>query len=106
MIVEQKSEKYGKYYGELVEFDYISHMTYSDWSERETSLFCENLEECGVTEILFDVENGENENEYSTTLYIETTDKTDYKKLMMLILSKYPDEFSEETNNHFRFWVD
>jgi len=105
-MIENKSEKYGKYYGELVDFDYTANMIYSDWSERETSMFCEQLEEYGVTEIIFDVEDGENENKYSSTLYIETTDETDYKKLMMLILSKHPDEFSEETNNHFRFWVD
>ena len=97
-----KSEKYGIYYGELVEFDYTTGMIFSDWGERYTSMFCEQLDECGVTEILFDIEK----DVPTRSLYFETTEKTNYKKLMLEVFSKHPSEFSEETNNHFRMWVE
>lgn len=100
--MNKKNEKYGVYYGELVEFDYTTHMIFSDWTERETSIFCEKLEECGVTEIMFDIIK----NNCSDTMFFETNNETDYKKLMLEIHSKYPDEFTEETLNHFRIWMD
>jgi len=103
MIVVHKSEKYGDYYGELVEFDYTTSMNILDWSSRDTAIFCTLLVNFGVSEILFDMES---KKDYTCTVYIETTEKTDYKSLMMLIFSKHPSEFSEETTNHFRLWFE
>ena len=93
-----KSKKYGTYYGKLVPYN---GQCYSYWSDKETENFVENIMAAGVTEVLLDIED-----EVSSTMFFETTDKTDFKELMLMIVNARPHEFSEETENHFRMWFD
>lgn len=99
--MSKRSRKYGAYYGELIEAN--DNIIYCDWDEESTQGLIKDLKECGVTEILFDVED---DNDYSDTVFFETTENTDFKKLLLTIINCRPDEFSEETPHHFRMWFD
>ena len=96
-----KSKKYGTYYGELV--PYNEELSYNDWGTNDTEIFIENIKAAGVTEVVLDIEDG---NDYSSTMFFETNEKTDFKELMLMIAAVRPHEFSEETENHFRMWFD
>jgi hypothetical protein len=99
--MSNKSEKYGTYYGELsIPNDDFS---YHDWDPQETILFMIKLLNCGVTEVLLDVELTDN---CSDTMFFETTETTNFKDLMLIITNERPHEFTEETPNHFRMWFD
>ena len=52
---------------------------------------------------MFDIED---DNTWTATMFFETDENTDFKKLMLLIVGYHPDEFTEETPNHFRLWFD
>lgn len=102
-----KSKKYGNYYGELIKFkikndevipDNIKYHCFNNTTEFIKSLF-----NCGCTEVVLDVDD---DNDYSSTLFFETDDKTNFQELMVIIVPMRPDEFSEETPNHFRMWFD
>lgn len=95
------SAEYGSYYGKLLEYD--NHIIYSDWTDSQTEEFIEKLMNAGVVKVFLDVENGD---DYSSTMFFETTDNTDFRELMVLIANIRPHEFSEETPHHFRMWFD
>ena len=99
--MRNESEKYGTYYGELT--PYNSEHYYGYWDLSETQDFVENIKEAGVTEVLLDIEDGDDN---SSTMFFETNDKTDFKELILMIVAIRPDEFSEESENHFRMWFD
>ena len=96
--------KYNEYYGELITYDTFveNGYGYAQWHGYETEKFVKLLEENGVINILFDLNRDDN----ADTLFFEITDKTNVKKLMLLIVKEKPDEFSEESNNCFRMWFD
>lgn len=101
----KKSKKYGTYFGKLVSSDKVNedfHYNYN-WEQYDTEKIIKKFKECGVTEILFDIEDDE---DHSDTMFFETNENTDFKKLMVYIVDCRPDEFSEETEHHFRMWFD
>ena len=61
------------------------------------------LYDTGVKYIYFDITN---DNSYSSTMFFETDENTDFKELMVLIGKFSLDEFSEESPHHFRMWFD
>lgn len=98
-----EDKKYGTYYGEIVyEKDLPENFTIKD-IDNETDDFLEQLNEIGVKNIAFDIEN---ENDYSDTIFFEVDDYTDMNRLLVLITKYRPHEFSEESNNCFRMWFD
>ena len=100
-----ENKKYGEYYGELVNISSVEDLGFelSYFSLEESRGLVESLYSFGVIDIYFDVNKEEN---YSDTLFFETSDKTDYKGLMIFLVDFRPHEFSEESNNCFRAWFD
>jgi hypothetical protein len=106
---------YGNYYGELLsieniinridedEEDEFIEFSFNDLRSSEIEDMIKNLKSYGVVEVLFDVEKL---NDHSDTMFFKTDENTDYKKLMIYLIEFRPDEFSEESNNHFRLWFD
>ena len=99
---------FGTYYGDLLTYKQAlieteEEFTYSNWSFEATEEFVKDLLEAGVEEILFDLDD---DNDYADTVFFKTNEKTDFKSLLSIITAKRPDEFSEESNHHFRMWFD
>lgn len=100
--MSRKHAKYGTYYGDLYSHQEMIENEFS-YSDIDTESFINELLECGVVEILFDVEEGE---DYSDTVFFEVDDNTDMCSLMCLIANKRPHEFSMESDKCFRMWFD
>jgi len=96
-----ESEKYGTYFGVLVDFKDNPDLIYCDWGNTKDQM--QRLYDYGVREIMFDIEDDE---DYSNTLFFETDENTDFHSLMCIIANFRPHEFSEETEHHFRMWFD
>lgn len=103
--MHKKSKKYGTYFGKLVNYKKVNEdFKYNyNWNDSQSEKFLKELEECGVTEIVFDIDDY---NDDSNTMFFETNENTDFKKLLVLIATSLPDEFSEITEHHFRMWFD
>lgn len=101
-----RDEKYGSYYGELIDYNVIleQEMPFSwrDYDDIRTFELIEKLKGCGVTEVVFDVED----EDYSDTLFFSTNENTDFKSLLLIIGNIRPDEFSEESDGCYRMWFD
>lgn len=100
--MSKKSEKYGVYYGEIVNYKDNNNILFNGFDK--TPKIMDKLYSYGVLEIYFDFEDGYDN--YSSTLFFETDKNTDFKSLMVYIINLRPDEFTEETTNHFRMWFD
>ena len=96
-----KHEQYGTYYGELENFEDNDNLQFADTNTED---LVNKMKECGVIEILLDVED--DNDDYSDTLFFKTDENTDFKSLIVLIVNTRPDEFSEESDHHFRMWFD
>ena len=104
--MHKKHEKWGYHYGEISEAEDIKNwedFSYNDWGQESTLEFIQELEDLGVKDICFDVED---EKDYSDTLFFHADEKTNWRGLLVLLMNKRPDEFSEETPGHFRMWFD
>jgi asparagine synthetase A len=99
-----KHNKYGTIYGELMSGDEMlaKGIPYNDWEIEETEKYIESLNEAGVINIVFDVED----DTFSSSMFFEIDKNTDLKKILLLITDKHPSEFGEETDNCFRMWFD
>ncbi len=93
------NKKYGTYYNILKEYN--ENISFGDYYGKALSELVVNLLNIEVLEILFDC----NDN-YADTMFIKTDYTTDYKELMKIIVKLRPNEFSEESPNHFRIWFD
>lgn len=96
-------EKFGDYYGELVEITPDTEIIYADCSLGETQSRVEEILDTGAKSIFFDVEDDEM---YSSTMFISTDSNTDFKELMLIVAKMRPHEFNEITPYHFRMWFD
>ena len=99
---------YGTYFGNLVTYEKAleltdENFTYANFHFNETSDLVETLKTLGVEEILFDLEGGEDR---ADVVFFKTGDKTLYRELMVYICGERPDEFSQESPDHFRMWFD
>jgi hypothetical protein len=99
---------YGTYFGDLVTYEQAleltgENFTYVNFHHNETRDLVETLQILGVEEILFDLEGGEDR---ADVVFFKTGDKTLYRELMVYICGERPDEFSQESPNHFRMWFD
>lgn len=92
-------EKYGTYYGKLVNVEDDEDLRFAGTSPE---LF-EEMKSMGVKQIFLDQEGDE---KYVDTMFFETDKNTDFKSLMCLLINEHPDEFSEESEHHFRVWFD
>lgn len=97
-------ENYGTYFGELKTIEEDEIVFYSPVGDREaTEEFVEDLINLGVEEVLFDVEDLD---DHSDTCFFKTGERTDWQNLMTFVAEKRPNEFSRESDNHFRMWFD
>lgn len=98
-------EGYGTYYGNLVTLEQAQEISdrFSFADVTDTEDFVNTLKFLGVKEILFDLED---DCDYSDTIFFKTDAETHFKELMVFICSHRPDEFSQETADHFRMWFD
>ena len=99
----KQHEHYGAYYGNLVNSDELNYgFVYAGLDENETETMISSMKDAGVVDIWFDIED-----EYwSDTMFFQTDENTDLKKLMLIVTNIGPNEFSEESDNHFRMWFD
>jgi hypothetical protein len=100
--MSNKSEKYGTYYGTLVEYFY--DLSFGDYCDESLEDLVRKIRGCNVHKILFDIIDGDDN--YSDTMFFETHRLSSFKELMTIMVNIRPHEFSEETPHHFRVWFD
>ena len=77
-----KSEKYGTYYGNLINFKDNQDLILNDW-DGYTLKEMNKLYAAGVKEILFDIEDNDT---WTATMFFETDENTNFKELMKIIV--------------------